>query len=118
MGCSLDVESDKSTDLSVAGNKCPRGIDYAKEEILAPKRVVTATMPLLLSITDKSSVRRIPVKTSSPCLREKIPALLKDIYKVQVALPVKNGDVLIKNWNNEGIDIIATRTFNNEHIII
>jgi len=121
MGCTLDVEiksSDNvlSDDLSISGNRCQRGIVYAQEEIRAPKRVVTATMPLaasgisLLNNTD-SSVRRIPVKTSSPCLREKIPALLEDIYKVHVNLPVKAGDVIINNWNGEGIDIIATRTF-------
>jgi CxxC motif-containing protein len=50
------------------------------------------------------------VKTSSPCLKEKIPALLADIYKTKVKLPVKAGDAVIANWNGEGIDIVATRT--------
>jgi len=112
IGCSLDIDDSDSSDnlietnINVTGNKCERGIVYAAEEIRAPKRVVTATV--------SSPVMRIPVKTSSPCLREKIPALLQDIYKIKINLPVKAGDVVIENWNGEGIDVIATRTVSGE----
>ena len=111
IGCSLDVEEDSASDniseanINVTGNKCARGVVYAIEEISAPKRVVTATI--------SSTVIRIPVKTSVPCLREKIPALLRDIYKIKITLPVKAGDVVIENWNSEGLDVIATRTVGN-----
>ncbi|MCL2801165.1 MAG: DUF1667 domain-containing protein [Treponema sp.] len=97
IGCALAVES-----MSVTGNKCARGKDYALEEITAPKRTVTATA--------SCSKGRVPVKTSSPCPKEKISALLKDIYKTQVELPVKTGDVIISNWNEANIDIVAART--------
>jgi len=112
VGCSLDIDDSGGSDnlieanINVTGNKCARGVVYAAEEIRAPKRVVTATV--------SSLVMRIPVKTSIPCLREKIPALLRDIYKIKLTLPVKAGDVVIKNWNGEGIDLIATRTVNIE----
>ena len=111
MGCSLNVNV--SDELTVTGNKCPRGLTYAQEEIRAPKRTVTATMMLNEPKGEAGftfSIRRIPVKTSSPCLREKIPELLKDIYKRKVNLPVKAGDVIISNWNNEGLDVVVTRT--------
>ena len=109
IGCTLDInESGGIDNLSVTGNRCPRGQVYAVEEIRAPKRVVTATCP----VNGDGILRRIPVKTSAPCLREKIPALLNDIYKAQISLPVKAGDVVITNWNGEGIDVVATRTVN------
>jgi len=112
IGCALNVNDSKGSDnLSVTGNKCPRGEVYAQEEIRAPKRVVTATVQIE-SLCVEQSVRRVPVKTKAPCPKEKIPALLQDIYKTSVKLPVKAGDILISNWNNEGIDIIATRTIN------
>ena len=121
-GCSLDVNETGVTDnpnethINVTGNRCVRGIAYALEEIRAPKRIVTATIQLNHHAEGDSkteverSIRRIPVKTTSPCLREKIPALLDDIYKLNVSLPVKAGDVVIADWNGEGIDVIATRT--------
>jgi Uncharacterized protein with conserved CXXC pairs len=109
IGCSITVDEDSSGNLSVKGNRCLRGELYAKEEIRAPKRTVTATCQI-----DKEavSIKRIPVKTAYPCPREKISALLEDIYKLKVALPVKTGDVLIKNWKGEGINVVATRTIN------
>jgi CxxC motif-containing protein len=112
IGCSLEVNAEASDNLSVTGNRCARGSTYAQEEIRAPKRVVTATAPLaapLAAPSVTSAIRRIPVKTVAPCLKEKIPALLQDIYKVKVSLPVKVGDVIISNWNGEGIDVVATR---------
>ena len=43
LGCHLSVERRADGGLSVSGNRCPRGARYAEEELLAPKRVVTAT---------------------------------------------------------------------------
>ncbi|MCL2265508.1 MAG: DUF1667 domain-containing protein [Treponema sp.] len=107
IGCALEVDGGADGNLIINGNKCPRGNVYAQEEIKAPKRIVTATASL---ITASASIRRVPVKTSVPCLREKIPALLDDIYKVKVSLPVKAGDAVIADWKGEGIDVVATRT--------
>ena len=106
IGCSLNVDETEGN-LSVSGNKCPRGEIYAHEETYSPKRVVTATCVIE---GGTGSVKRVPVKTHSPCPREKIPALLLDIYKVKVKLPVKSGDVVIADWRGEGIDVISTRT--------
>ena len=112
VGCDLDVDEDKSPqkNLSVTGNKCPRGIAYAMEEIRSPKRVVTATAAVESESNQNCSIRRLPVKSSCPCPREDISAILNDIYKVIVSLPVRAGDIIIAGWNGGGIDIIATRT--------
>ena len=113
MGCSLNI----SADMVVTGNRCSRGAVYAEEELRSPKRVVTATCAVLLQGGSAESPRnkaanvskRVPVKTESPCPKEKIPALLKDIYKTKVSLPVAVGDTIIADWNGEGIRVVATR---------
>ncbi|GHV94253.1 molybdopterin oxidoreductase [Spirochaetia bacterium] len=115
MGCSLTVEEGASgTDglpsLSVMGNRCPRGAAYAQEEIRAPRRVVTATCGVQGGTPGLYAPRRVPVKTVAACPREKIPALLADIYQTQVSLPVKAGDTVIANWKGEGINVVAVRT--------
>ena len=123
IGCALEI---KENDLSVTGNKCPKGETYAIEELTAPKRTVTATCKienntsstLINSVprTEGSTclcvnlIPRLPVKTSLPCPKELIPDLLNDIYKLKVSLPVKLGDVIIENWNGEGFNVIATRS--------
>ena len=105
-GCSLNVDVGDGV-LNITGNRCPRGMVYAKEEVYAPKRVVTATC----GISDNAhALRRVPVKSAVPCPREKIPELLADIYKTRIDLPVKAGDIVIADWKNCGIDIVVTRT--------
>jgi CxxC motif-containing protein len=109
IGCLLSVE-ENGGELSVTGNKCQRGVVYAQEEVRAPKRIVTATCRIDEVKTDTGSVRRVPVKTAVPCLRENIPTLLEDIYKTVISLPIKAGDIVIADWNGEGIDVVATRS--------
>jgi CxxC motif-containing protein len=130
IGCDLKVEEGKDGELIVSGNRCPRGAAYAVEEIRSPKRVVTATCRLDLSgngaETPKGESatqafrnrmrrhgiydpRRLPVKTSVPCPKERIDELLKDIYTLKVKLPVQEGSVLLSNWKGTGIDVVAVR---------
>jgi len=113
--------------ITVTGNRCPRGAAYAQEEIRAPKRVVTATCTIAFPPEETTGVtlepkagttlhrsltapRRIPVKTSTPCPKEKINELLEDIYRLKVSLPVKAGEKLIADWKNLGVDVVAARS--------
>jgi CxxC motif-containing protein len=125
IGCSLSIEegalaADGFPDLNVTGNRCPRGAVYAREEVRAPKRVVTATCGIKQALSAASggiapsltAPQRLPVKTSAPCPKEKIPELLKDIYHTQVTLPVKIGEKIISGWKDSGIDVIAVRSMN------
>jgi CxxC motif-containing protein len=125
IGCALSVEEgppgpDGITGLTVSGNRCKRGAVYAQEEIRAPKRTVTATCgidetvlnagaPGGLSRRSEYAPRRVPVKTTSPCPKERIDELLGDIYRLRIGLPVKAGDVVIPDWRNTGIRVIAVR---------
>jgi CxxC motif-containing protein len=112
MGCSLAVTEDAGG-ISVTGNRCPRGVVYAQEEIRAPKRQVTASCAIAEpsggGTLKRSGPRRAPVKSSIPCPKEQIPALLADIYKLRLSLPLHTGDVVIAGWRGSGIDVIALR---------
>lgn len=114
IGCSLAVDEEANGDLIVSGNKCARGPVYAREEIRDPKRVVTASCKVALHNEDadihSQTHRRISVKSNSPCPKNMIDDLLKDIYDVTVTLPVSAGDVIISNWKETGIDISVTRS--------
>jgi CxxC motif-containing protein len=122
IGCSLAVEEgDLGADgfpvLSITGNRCSRGAVYAQEEVRAPRRVVTATcaiaegadLPASGGGRPAAGPRRVPVKTSGPCPREKIDILLKEIYRTKLTLPVRAGDKVFSNWDGLGIDVVAVR---------
>ncbi|MBR4723815.1 MAG: DUF1667 domain-containing protein, partial [Clostridia bacterium] len=44
MGCSIDVEFENGEVLSVTGNTCKRGAEYAKNECISPVRTITSTV--------------------------------------------------------------------------
>jgi CxxC motif-containing protein len=117
LGCSLAVEegaagADGRPSLSVTGNRCPRGAAYAQEEVRAPKRVVTATCAIAADGGGRGlyAPRRVPVKTAAACPKEQIAALLADIYRTTVRLPVRAGDAVITDWRGEGVNVVAVRT--------
>jgi CxxC motif-containing protein len=122
IGCSLVVEEGSAPGeegFTITGNRCPRGVAYAQEEIRAPKRVVTATCGIVFPAGEGpdqggphrslTAPRRIPVKSSAPCPKDKIDELLGDIYRLRMSLPVKAGDKLIMDWEGSGINVIAVR---------
>ena len=113
IGCTISIENnpkDGSDSVTITGNSCPRGAAFAQEELFSPKRVVTATCGILaLNEASGSAIRRIPLKTSAPCPKEKISELLGDIYKLKLKLPVKAGDKPIVNWKDSGFDVVVVR---------
>jgi CxxC motif-containing protein len=120
IGCRLTVDrSPADGDLSVSGNRCPRGAAYAREELLAPKRTVTATVrsraspegrPIAGAAGMNAGARRIPCRTAAPFPKEKVAELLAEIYALEAPLPVARGQVLIRDALGLGIDVVATRT--------
>jgi CxxC motif-containing protein len=104
MGCRLTVTV-KDGEVAVEGNRCQRGEIYGREEILAPKRIVTATCRLR-----DPAHPRLPVRTDKALPYEHIQSLLDDIYTLSIETPVKAGDVLIENYKGTGINILAARS--------
>ena len=119
MGCHLKIERLSENEIAVTGNRCARGEQYAREELLSPKRVVTATCGVRKGPDGKSSAsrqaclyrpRRVPVRTSTAFPREKIAELLSLIYSLEVQLPAKRGEVLLADALGTGIDIVVARS--------
>lgn len=102
IGCRLTVAADGDGAISVQGNKCQKGAEYAEAELLNPRRTVTATCTL------KSDIHpRLPVRTAEPCPKEMIGEILSRIYGLTLIPPVKAGDVL---FEHRGVRVLATRT--------
>lgn len=105
LGCHMTVTPLGGEDVKVEGNRCPRGVVYGREEVLSPKRVVTATAALSGGV-----VGRVPVKTDGPLLKELIPSLLEELYAMKIKAPVKQGLYLIENYRDTGVSLVTTRT--------
>lgn len=104
--CHLTVTLDATgAVLSVAGNSCPRGERFGRQEATCPMRVLASTARLSGA---QSKEPLIPVRT-----REAIPLSCQEdameaIRQIEVAAPITMGDVVIQNVCNTGVDVIAS----------
>lgn len=105
VGCHLLVGQDRNKELTVSGNKCPRGEVYGKDEILNPQRTVTAVAKI-----NSLKIGFVPVKTDKPIPKALTNKLLSEIYRKKVELPVKRGEYLMENFAGTGANVIFTRT--------
>lgn len=103
LGCSLKVLlSEQAEVLSITGNTCVRGANYAKTECTNPQRTLTTT----LRCEDGSM---IAVKTDRTIPKEKLLEAMKQINYTIVKLPVKVGDILVENVFGSNIVAVQNR---------
>jgi CxxC motif-containing protein len=104
IGCELEITRSERG-LDVRGNQCEKGIDFATEEVLYPKRNLATSVPVRGSQT-----RLVSVRLSDRVPREMIFPILREIAKLRPEPPVRRGEVLIADVLGAGVDVIATRT--------
>lgn len=106
--CEMIAVIEDNKVVSVKGNKCKRGIDFAEKEWIAPERMLTSTMIMETADGEIS----VPVKSEKPMLRSKMMEAMEAIRTTRIDHPVKMGDVLIPNVAGCGVDIVASKTVN------
>ena len=99
-GCRLTIDDN----LNVTGNSCPRGAQYAKDEVTNPKRMITS----FVRVKNRENTV-VSVKTSTSIPKGMIFEVMDEINKVGVDAPTHIGDIAIKNVLNTGADIIITK---------
>ena len=102
-GCLVHVEN-VNGELVIEGHSCNRGEEYAREEFIAPKRILTTTIRV-----ENGFLPLIPVRSDTPIPKEKLQETLKEIAVTEVKAPIKMGDILIKNVIGLDANIIASR---------
>ena len=105
LGCNLTVEMDGGQVVSVNGNTCKRGDDYARKELTDPRRIVTSTVPVA-----GGNLPVVSVKTASDIPKGKILECLCALKGVTLTASVQIGDVIVENVADTGVDVIATKS--------
>jgi CxxC motif-containing protein len=88
----------------VEGFSCPRGQAYAREEVTAPKRMLTSTVKVT-----GGRLPLLPVVSRQPLPKDKIRACARCLSTVTVAAPVTEGDVVVADILGLGVDVVASR---------
>ena len=100
-GCSLtaDIGNDGVT---VSGNACPKGQQYAVNECTNPVRTVTAT----IRVSNRYNTM-VSVKTATPVAKEKMMDVMIALRNTKVEAPLAIGDVVLTDVC--GSDIVVTK---------
>ena len=93
-----------SGELIIEGHSCKRGEVYAREEFIAPKRILTTTMRV-----ENGFLPLIPVRSDKPIPKEKLQEALKQIAITKIKAPIKMGEILLKDVLGMDANIIASR---------
>ena len=97
-GCTVTVEQN----MTVTGNGCKRGADYAIAECTNPTRTVTATV----RVANRADTM-VSVKTAAPVPKGEMFAVMNKLRNMTVNAPIAIGDVILNDIY--GTQIIATK---------
>lgn len=106
MGCKLSIQevSEAEGGYLIEGYTCPKGKEYALQEMTDPRRMVTSTVRV-----EDGFLALVPVKTNRALPKELIFPAMEQINQVKLKAPVTIGQVVIANVCESGVDIVATR---------
>jgi CxxC motif-containing protein len=90
--------------LEIKGNRCTKGVEYVNSEITDPRRM--ATTIVLVSNGCRSL---LPVRSREALPKRLIADVVRSLRRVVVEAPVYQGQVIVADIFNTGIDIIASR---------
>ena len=103
-GCEMDVTVD-GANVSVTGNSCPKGEEYAKAEVTNPPRMVTGLVKVA------GARRPLPVKTRRAIPKGKIAEVTNLLANTTVLPPKRIGDVILEDVCGTGVDVVATANY-------
>lgn len=101
-GCSLTVTGECNA-LTVTGNACPKGAQYAIDECTHPVRTVTS----IVRVSNREDTM-VSVKTATPIPKENIFDVMERIRAASVEAPVAAGTVILTDVY--GTEVIATKS--------
>ncbi len=104
-GCQLKADIDGGYLIKLTGNKCPKGLEYARQEIEDPRRILTSSVA-----ADGLSVKMVPVKTDKPIPKKELLNAMAEIKKIRISKRIKINDVVIENFCGLNVDLVAARS--------
>ena len=105
-GCIMTMEEGKDcAPGQIMGYTCPKGEEYARQELSCPTRVVTSTVKII-----GAAHPRLPVKTDGSIPKDRIFDCIRLMDSLSVQAPVQLGQCLIADALGLGVSVVACRT--------
>ena len=105
LGCRMTAEIQDNIVISVEGNTCNRGKEYAAQEAILPMRVLTGNMRAA------GCIKPFSVKSDGAVPKSQLLACADQLRLIRPEAPIRRGQVIIENILGTGVNIIATQDF-------
>ena len=106
LGCRLELDESATGEmLEVRGNSCKKGAEFARQEHIDPRRVVTTTVAV-----EGATWPRLPVKTTGSVPKALVRGVCHELAQLRMHAPVTAGDIVVADVLGTGTDVIATRS--------
>ena len=105
-GCKITVTLDDGKITDITGFTCASK-KYAENEVTAPVRTLTSTV----SVMTTAGKKMLPIRTDKAIPKEKLFDGMAIVRKTSVSAPVKAGDIIVKDFIENGTNLIACKDF-------
>ena len=109
IGCEVTVHHKEGIITKIEDYQCKKGIEYAKEELLDPKRTLTTSI-----MVKDGELPLVSVKTSKPIRKDILYEVMDAIAGIEVEAPIEIGDILVAHVLDLDADIVATKKVDRE----
>lgn len=88
----------------LGGQKCKKGPEYVKKEVLCPHRTITTSV-----LVEKGVWPLVSVKTTVPVPKERIFSIMESIKTISIRAPIALGDIISKRIGGTQANLVATK---------
>jgi CxxC motif-containing protein len=104
VGCEITVKTEGDRVVEITGNRCPRGETYARQETIAPMRVLPTSVKVR-----NGKWPLVSVKTDRPVSKHLIAEIMELVQALAVEAPVDIGQVIAEDLLGTDANLVATR---------
>lgn len=104
-GCRIQVAMEGNKILSIEGNSCPKGKQYAESEIIFPMRILTTTVKI-----EGGCQNVLPVVTEKEIPLAKMDEAMEEVRTIHVQSPVTMGQVIKEDLAHTGVRLLSSRS--------
>jgi len=108
-GCAIEAEQEGKQVISLSGNLCLRGEEYAEQELLTPLRSIASLVKL-----DGGELPLVSVRLTKPVPKDRLMDVMAEIKKQTLTAPTRIGQVVIANVLGLNSDVIVTKNIKAE----
>lgn len=104
-GCNVTVQLERDEVKDVQGYGCKEGLNYARQEVIRPMRILTSTVRIEGALS-----RVIPVITDGEMPLDMWQEAMDEIKTIKVQAPIAVNQIIVSDFLGTGVNLVSSRT--------